>query len=88
MKTGETKTRCVNSTYTYTENAVYSGTEYTTTLKGKIMMSMNGRTIHKNQDIIGYESTESTSADSLEKAQNNIVRFMAYKIKMGIFSAK
>ncbi|BAS34517.1 TPA: hypothetical protein ACGBUC_000259 [Klebsiella variicola] len=52
------------------------------------MMSMNGRTILNNQDIIGYESTESSSADSLEKAQNNIVRFMAYKIKVGIFSAK
>lgn len=88
MKTGETKTRCVNSTYTYTENAVYSGTEYTTTLRGKIMMSMNGRTILKNQDIIGYESTESSSADSLAKAQNDIVRLMAYKIKVGIFSAK
>ncbi|CAM3652180.1 hypothetical protein SB00094_02617 [Klebsiella variicola subsp. tropica] len=52
------------------------------------MMSVNGRTILKNQDIIGYESTESSSVDRLEKAQNNIVRFMAYKIKMSIFSAK
>ncbi|PJR56572.1 hypothetical protein CWM57_09620 [Klebsiella sp. G-Nf4] len=58
------------------------------TAKRKIMMSVNGRTILKNQDIIGYESTESSSVDRLEKAQNNIVRFMAYKIKMSIFSAK
>ena len=88
VKTGETKSRCVDSSYTYTEDAVQSGTNHTTTLAGKMTMSINGRTILKNDDLIGYESTEDATVDSVKEAQFDIVQSIAYRIKKRIFTTK
>ncbi len=80
VKTGKTQSRCVDSTYTYTEDFVQKGTSYTTYLTGKMTMSINGRTILRNDRII-------TSADDVQEAEKQMVRYIAYRIKEGIFSA-
>lgn len=79
VKTGKTQSRCVDSTYTYTEDFEQKGTSYTTYLTGKMTMSINGRSVLRNYSIV-------TSAGDVQEAEEKMVRLIAYKIKEGIFS--